>query len=336
MEEILVSVCISVYNGGDTLRRCLNSVISQDIKRMEIIIVDDGSTDNSLQIMHEYKHNYPEKRILVLTQTHLGLAQGRLNGVKNAKGRYITFLDADDYLIDEAYNVVTEYMMRQEADIYEFQTMRKDYYSKSPYTGIMEAKQVLRDYFEGYPIPVNYWLRWFKRELFEEGFFPVGISLHEDVFAFPCIINRANTIAYIGKPLHVHTNDNISSIMNKYNTEENSELIFENQRILLQSVPHIVSNIGQDVIISEYKVPFNHYVTRLICSFLDINEVPYDQKLDAILEEIKLFSSREDLENFIKCNVQLNRKLHYLIRVFGVRKAYNLKRKWNHHIQSHH
>ena len=181
----LVSVCISVYNGEDHLRKCLDSVLSQDISSMEIVLVNDGSTDGTSEIMHEYQNRFPEIRII--EQENRGLAQGRWTGVKNSSGSYITFLDVDDYLLEGAYKTILQFMENTRADIYEFQTIREDYYSKSPYSGIMEARQVLADYFNGVKIPVNYWLRWFKRELFTESVFPVGISLHEDVYGFPCL-----------------------------------------------------------------------------------------------------------------------------------------------------
>ena len=134
----LVSVCISVYNGEDHLRKCLDSVLSQDISSMEIVLVNDGSTDGTSEIMHEYQNIFPEIRII--EQENRGLAQGRWTGVKNSTGSYITFLDADDYLLEGAYKTILQFMENNEADIYEFQTIREGYYSKSPYSGIMEAR----------------------------------------------------------------------------------------------------------------------------------------------------------------------------------------------------
>ena len=137
----LVSVCISVYNGEDHLRKCLDSVISQDISSMEIVLVNDGSTDGTSEIMHEYQNRFPEIRII--EQENKGLAQGRWTGVKNSDGKYVTFLDADDYLLEGAYKTILQFMENNEADIYEFQkfqTIREGYYSRSPYSGIMEAR----------------------------------------------------------------------------------------------------------------------------------------------------------------------------------------------------
>lgn len=97
-----VSVCISVYNTSHLLPRCLDSVVTQSLKEIEVILVNNGSTDNSLQIMEEYQQRFPEM-IKIFSQEDRGLAQGRQSGINNAMGEYITFLDADDYVTEDAY-----------------------------------------------------------------------------------------------------------------------------------------------------------------------------------------------------------------------------------------
>ena len=114
MNEYLVSTCISVYNGEKYLRRCLDSVLSQNISSMEIVLVNDGSTDSSSEIMYEYQARYPGTRIKVIEQENRGLAQGRWTGVKNSCGRYITFLDVDEYItqnitLNSTFNRVVHY-----------------------------------------------------------------------------------------------------------------------------------------------------------------------------------------------------------------------------------
>lgn len=332
----IVSVCISVYNGEAHLRKCLDSVISQDIDCMEIVLVNDGSTDSTSEIMYEYRDRFPGIRII--EQENRGLAQGRWTGVKNSNGRYITFLDVDDYLLEGAYKTILQFMADTRADIYEFQTIREDYYSKSPYTGIIDAGQVLADYFDGASIPVNYWLRWFKRELFSESVFPDGISLHEDVYGFPCLLNRADTIAYIGMPLHVHTKTP-GSIMNTHNEKRNTREYFEKQKLLLLSIPHIASNIGQNVIDTEYKESFSHYAARIYRNFvfMTVKDVSYNEKLDAIIDTLGLKMSRRELERFISQNVGLQSRLNRVIHLFGLRDGYllyGLRNKLSHSLVS--
>ena len=101
-----VSVIIPVYNVEKYLRECLNSVINQTLKDIEIILVDDGSTDSSLSICQEYAKK--DDRIIVLTQQNQGAAVARNNGIKIAKGEYLSILDSDDYfdlsMLEKLYN----------------------------------------------------------------------------------------------------------------------------------------------------------------------------------------------------------------------------------------
>ena len=325
MNEYLVSICISVYNGEKYLRRCLDSVLSQKISSMEIVLVNDGSTDSSSEIMYEYQARYPGTTIKVIEQENRGLAQGRWTGVKNSCGRYITFLDVDDYLLDGAYKTILQFIEKKDADIYEFQTVRSGYYSKSPYSGIMDAKKVLIDYFNGVGIPVNYWLRWYKKELFSASVFPVGISLHEDVYGFPCLLNNTRTIAYISKPLHIHTKAP-GSIMSSLYEKRNTREFFEEQKIVLLSIPHIVSNIGQDVIDTEYAVPFSHYKARIFRNFIlmSVAGISYNEKLDAIIKTLGLSCSRNELERYISQNVTLNSTFNRVAHLFGLRTGYRI------------
>ena len=96
MENITISVIIAIYNEGPHLKQFLNSIINQSYKRLEIIIVDDGSTDNSGAIAAEYAQN--DKRIVVIHQTQKGVATARNVGIDIAKGDFIMFADADDTL----------------------------------------------------------------------------------------------------------------------------------------------------------------------------------------------------------------------------------------------
>lgn len=93
--EIKVSVIMPVYNAGEYLRPALDSVVDQTLKEIEIICVDDGSTDNSLEILKEYQKG--DERIRIVTETNAGPALARNNGIRRARGEYIAFLDADDF-----------------------------------------------------------------------------------------------------------------------------------------------------------------------------------------------------------------------------------------------
>ena len=90
-----ISVIIPVYNVEKYLPECLESILNQNFQDFEIICVDDGSTDRSLDILQEYKRK--DDRFVILQQRHAGAGAARNHGIKLAEGKYIQFLDSDDY-----------------------------------------------------------------------------------------------------------------------------------------------------------------------------------------------------------------------------------------------
>lgn len=108
--KIKVSVIIPVYNVENYLRECLNSVINQTLKDIEIICINDDSTDGSLAILKEYA--IKDKRIKIVCQDNVGAGAARNIGLKMAKGKYLSFLDSDDFfdytMLEKSYNKVIE------------------------------------------------------------------------------------------------------------------------------------------------------------------------------------------------------------------------------------
>lgn len=104
MSNFLISVIIPVYNVAPYLRQCLDSVMKQTYFELEIIIVNDGSTDNSLQICEEYK--LLDKRIQLINQQNSGVSVARNNGIKLASGDYVFFVDGDDWIETDAFEKV--------------------------------------------------------------------------------------------------------------------------------------------------------------------------------------------------------------------------------------
>lgn len=92
----VVSVIIPVYNTDQYLNECLDSAINQTLQNIEIVCINDGSTDNSLSILEEYEKKYP--RVTVISQQNKGLGAARNCGIQHSKGKYVFFLDSDDYI----------------------------------------------------------------------------------------------------------------------------------------------------------------------------------------------------------------------------------------------
>ena len=104
---VKVSVIIPVYNVEPYLKQCMDSVVGQTLKDIEIICVDDGSTDGSLDILREYAAE--DNRIQIIEQKNAGAGAARNNGMRHATGKYLSFLDSDDFfeprMLEKAYDL---------------------------------------------------------------------------------------------------------------------------------------------------------------------------------------------------------------------------------------
>ena len=103
---VKVSVILPVYNVEKYLKECLDSILNQTLQEIEVICVDDGSTDRSLEILREYEKK--DKRVIVLTQENKGAGAARNKGLAIAKGEYLSFLDSDDFLLPECWKKLIE------------------------------------------------------------------------------------------------------------------------------------------------------------------------------------------------------------------------------------
>lgn len=112
-----ISIIIPIYNVEKYLKKCLDSVISQTYKNLEIILVDDGSPDKCGKICDEYQEI--DNRIIVLHNKNIGLSGARNSGLKIATGKYVTFIDSDsdDYIADDYIEVLYKILKEKNADI---------------------------------------------------------------------------------------------------------------------------------------------------------------------------------------------------------------------------
>lgn len=124
MEEPIVSVIVPIYNAEKYLCQCLDSIINQTLTDIEIICVDDDSTDGSLDILYEYQKK--DKRIIILRQEKINAGAARNKGLAVARGKYLAFLDADDYFRLNMLQECVDGLERENADIVIFRAEQYD------------------------------------------------------------------------------------------------------------------------------------------------------------------------------------------------------------------
>ncbi len=205
----LISIIIPVYNVEKYIRKCLDSVICQTYKNLEIIVVDDGSPDNCGKICDEYAEK--DQRIKVIHKENGGLSSARNVGIDAACGRYLCFLDSDDYIIEtyveKLYNAMTE----TDADIVQcefIETAGDDAVSipEDKKISIIDGKAMIGKLYDYYGISaptVVVWTKLYKKELFEGLRFPVG-RIHEDEATTYKLFYKADKIALTSEKLYCY------------------------------------------------------------------------------------------------------------------------------------
>ena len=111
----LVSIIVPIYNGEAFISDCVESLIEQTYKNIEIILINDGSTDGTLKKIENFKKK--DKRIIVISQKNSGVSESRNNGIKKSKGKYITFVDSDDTVKKNYIEYLVDLIMKNDADI---------------------------------------------------------------------------------------------------------------------------------------------------------------------------------------------------------------------------
>ena len=114
-DQTKLSVIIPVYNVEQYLPKCLASVVQQTLKDIEIICVNDGSTDNCLKILEEFKSK--DNRIKIINKENAGLGNARNTGLEEAKGEYISFIDSDDYIDENFFELLYNEAKEDDADV---------------------------------------------------------------------------------------------------------------------------------------------------------------------------------------------------------------------------
>ncbi len=206
MEEKLISVIVPVYNVDKYLKKCLNSIIRQTYKNLEIIVVDDGSTDSSGRICDEYK--IKDERIKVIHKKNGGLSSARNAALDIAKGDYISFVDSDDWIKENLYECVVEELIKSGADIAVFANACEKENGKiweNPFMGTykeLDNIELMNNYVSGIDIKTIACNKIYKKELFDNLRFPEG-RIYEDEYIMHEILGKCRKAVFINKCLYV-------------------------------------------------------------------------------------------------------------------------------------
>ena len=199
----MISVIVPVYNVEAYLAQCLDSVLMQTYKDLEILLIDDGSADRSGRICDEYQEK--DERIRVFHTENHGLSAARNVGLDHASGAYILLLDSDDWIDENTVQILLKYAMRYDADVvscayfYEWKN-RRDIEEEIDHPIILEGNQIMQAHIQKSYLGYVAWNKLYKRELFSDIRYPVGRN-HEDVLTTYKLLASAETVVCISDAL---------------------------------------------------------------------------------------------------------------------------------------
>lgn len=205
----LISVIVPVYNVEKYLERCLRSICSQTYKNIEIILINDGSTDHSLEICKQFQQQ--DERIKVFSCINSGPAFARNVGLNKSNGKYITFVDSDDYINPETIETLYDWLKKYNGDVsvsYVLETYEMKTYEKLG-IGIVNKTNFMR-YLLSDEIKSYLMNKLYKKELWNNIRFPNGEKV-EDLAVLYKVFENADKIVNVNKKLYHYTLDNPNS-----------------------------------------------------------------------------------------------------------------------------
>lgn len=215
-KDVVISVIVPVYNVQNYLKRCLDSLICQTFKKIEIILVDDGSTDDSLSICQSYQKKDP--RIKIIIQENSGLSAARNSGLKMANGKYLMFVDSDDFVSRDYCKIALEGIKKYKCDILLFDLYyvvdgTKNLQTQKYKSGILDKKNAM----DIIIADSHVFNKIYVKSVFSKIYFPVGKN-YEDILTMYKLINKANKVAYEACSLYFYVqrkNSIMSSLSEK-------------------------------------------------------------------------------------------------------------------------
>lgn len=303
MNTNLISIIVPAYNIADYLPRCLDSILNQTYSNLEVIVISDGSTDGTNEIIKKYTDK--DSRIVPVYKENSGVSDTRNKGLDIAKGDYIGFVDGDDYIEPEMYERLLNNLLENNADISHcgYQMVfpsRVDYYYNTGRKVIQDSKKGIRDLIVGDYVEPSPCIKLYKKEILADLRMPKGIKINEDVlFNFYAFCNSGKSV-YEDKPFYHYIRRDGSASSTKFSGNNLFDIIDVRKEIYLYCCQHYDSEL-QSISYSNYFY-FIVYLFRSIKRYKLFDKkqkaIQYKKEFRKIKKDIKL-TKRMKIERFL-------------------------------------
>ena len=221
----LISIIVPIYNCERYLSRCIESIINQEYKNLEIILINDGSTDSSKNICEKYAKQ--DNRIVLINKLNSGVSSSRNLGLEIAKGDYIGFVDADDYIELNMYSLLYAKAKEEDADMVFCRIKRFNNNGEYTYPKEINLVKILQKNIEPLFYTTNYpnritkiegvvWRTLYKKEFIKNVYFNIELKYGEDLLFIAELILKSNKISIVEEYLYNYFT-NVNSACNAIN-----------------------------------------------------------------------------------------------------------------------
>lgn len=291
-ERPLITVAVTCYNIKDYLARSVESVCKQSYSNLEILLVDDGSTDGSEKICDEYAKR--DSRIRVIHKKNGGPSESRNMAIEQAKGEYVAFVDGDDWIDTNMYENMYLALQKGNADlaVCSYKQISVNYVQDTSTDTILyfERDEALESFIkeeEEVQIQNAAWNKLFKRELLKELRFPVG-KLYEEIVFTTKLLHMARRVVYLNQCYYNYVVDRVGSIMN---TGMNKRIFTDQIPLYYEKRKYLQSIERQDLV----DIHNFFFYKRMLLHYLELKKTKpeeyksYCKKIVKIIKEEKQY-----------------------------------------------
>lgn len=306
--EKLVSIIVPVYNSEKYIEKCIDSILGQTYKNIEVLLIDDGSTDNSL----EKCKLYADKRIRVITGNNYGVSHARNIGLRNSNGEYIAFVDSDDYC--ERNMIETLVNLIQDKDLSIISS-----YSERVYNNVFDerdtvefnAEEAIKELHIGILYQGQVWGKLFKKDIISTLRFEQNLFINEDMVFVQRYLTKCKSIIYQNDKLYFYRINMDSALLSGFKSKDLSarEAAFIMKQEGMEKFPQLLEYYNKSIIVSD-----NYIINKLL------REKNFNiSLLKRLRKEIKSVTNRKSLDIFIKATNGSRLRYFYSIRFFYLR-----------------
>ena len=277
----LISVVIPVFNVEKYLERCVKSVLSQTYSNLEVILVDDGSTDKSGMLCDFFEKK--DQRVKVIHKQNKGLSAARNTGIAYARGEYIGFVDSDDHIAPFMYERLLSMCINDRADMAvcgHFDVYDNIEPAKlATQSKVLRTEKAVQSVFTGNSPIVGACQKLYRKSLFDSVKFPEG-KIYEDAFVILDLIVQCSRVSMTSEQMYyyVHRKNSITTSHFKNQDFDELEAWKRNQALVQQYFPHLYEDSKVRIVWSELKI-----IDKMLVSNLE-----NDYRCTDLLKDIKL------------------------------------------------